>query len=94
MTPTQAAALPDSELLRAAIAESGKSNSAYARDVLIREPRNIRRWLAGDTPLPATVRTFLEQQVTRCMYCGGDRGSDYDAKEGCAACRTPPADPE
>lgn len=46
-------------LLRACIAKSGMSNSAYARDILIRPPRTIRRWLAGDAPIPHQVMAFL-----------------------------------
>src|SRR4030067_1533606 len=37
-------------LLGAAITSSGISASAYAREILIREPRTIRRWLAGGSP--------------------------------------------
>lgn len=46
--------------LRAAIVASGLSVSAYARQVLIRDPRTVRRWLAGDSPIPQSVRDFLE----------------------------------
>jgi len=46
-------------LLRAAITSSGLSASAYARDILIREPRTIRRWLAGDSPIPESVLHYL-----------------------------------
>lgn len=47
--------------LRAAIKASGLSASAYARQVLIRSPRTVRRWLAGDSPLPEAVREFLRK---------------------------------
>lgn len=48
-------------LLRACIAKSRMSNSAYARDVLVRAPRSVRRWLAGDSPIPQAVLAFLER---------------------------------
>lgn len=54
MTTTQA-------LLRAAIKASGLSATAYARQVLIRNPRTVRRWLAGDSPIPEAVREFLRK---------------------------------
>lgn len=47
--------------LRAAIVASGLSASAYARQVLIRAPRTVRRWLAGDSPIPQAVREFLKR---------------------------------
>ena len=46
-------------LLRAAIKASGLSASAYARDVLVRDPRTVRRWLKGDSPIPQSVVDFL-----------------------------------
>ena len=51
--------------LRALIERSGLSASAFARDVLIREPRTIRRWLAGDSPIPAVVCEWIEAQSIR-----------------------------
>ena len=45
--------------LRAAIDRSGLSASAYARTVLIRDPRTVRRWMAGDSPIPDAVREYL-----------------------------------
>lgn len=50
------------ELLRAAIDHSGLSNSAYARQVLVRDPRQLRRWLAGQ-PIPEAVGRFLEREA-------------------------------
>lgn len=47
--------------LKAAIDRSGLSNSAYARQVLVRDPRQLRRWLAGDSPIPDAVRDYLER---------------------------------
>jgi hypothetical protein len=45
--------------LRAAITASGLSVSLYARTVVIRDPRTVRRWLAGDSPIPQSVIDFL-----------------------------------
>ena len=49
-------------LLKAAIDRSGLSNSAYARQVLVRDPRQLRRWLAGQ-PIPDAVGRFLEREA-------------------------------
>lgn len=47
------------DLLRDCIALSGLSNRRFARYVLIRDERTIRRWLAGDSPIPEVVTSFL-----------------------------------
>lgn len=52
-------ALAPPALLRAAIAASGLTTSGYARNVLIRDPRTVRRWLAGTSPIPAAVLAHL-----------------------------------
>ena len=57
-------ALAPPALLRAAIAASGLTTSGYARNVLIRDPRTVRRWLAGQAPIPQTVRAFLARTAT------------------------------
>lgn len=49
-------------LLRQAIAASGLSVSAYARQVMIRESRTVRRWLSGESPIPKAVAEWLEKQ--------------------------------
>lgn len=54
--------MTDTELLKAAITKSGLSAVRYATDILIRDPRSVRRWLAGGQ-LPQAVRTFLEAQM-------------------------------
>jgi len=46
-------------LLKGIILASGLSARRFARDVLIRDERTIRRWLAGDSPMPAAVIRFL-----------------------------------
>lgn len=58
---TQALALAR---LRAAITASGLSATLYARQVLIRDSRTVRRWLAGDSPIPQSVIQFLEKGQT------------------------------
>lgn len=55
--------MTDSELLRAAIAASGLSVRQFARERLLREPRTVWRWLAGENPLPSIVRTTCERLV-------------------------------
>jgi len=49
-------------LLERAIAASGLSARQYAMQVLIRDERTIRRWLAGDSPIPDVVVAFFEEQ--------------------------------
>jgi hypothetical protein len=53
--------MTDVELLRAAIVASGLSARRFAVEVLLRDERTCRRWLAGDSPIPAPVRAFLIQ---------------------------------
>jgi transcriptional regulator with XRE-family HTH domain len=53
--------MPPAELLRAAIKASGLSARRFAREVLTRDERTIRRWLRGDTPVPPAVVEFLER---------------------------------
>jgi hypothetical protein len=48
------------DLLRKAIERSGLSARAFARDVLLRDERTVRRWLAGDSPIPEPVINFLK----------------------------------
>jgi hypothetical protein len=33
--------------------------------VLVRDERTIRRWLAGDSPIPRVVREMLQAQVAK-----------------------------
>lgn len=46
-------------LLKEAIERSGLSARRFAVQVLIRDERTIRRWLAGDSPIPDAVLRFL-----------------------------------
>ncbi len=57
--------MPDTDpvaLLRSAIERSGLSARQYAMTVLLRDERTVRRWLAGEAPIPDPVLAFLEQQ--------------------------------
>jgi hypothetical protein len=45
----------DAELLERAIEASGLSARRFAREVLIRDERTIRRWLVADRPMPEVV---------------------------------------
>jgi hypothetical protein len=50
-------------LLRAAIDRTGLSASKYARVVLIRDPRTLRRWLSGESPIPQAVLDLITRQA-------------------------------
>ncbi len=54
---------PDAKLLRAAIERSGLSARSFARDVLWRDERTVRRWLSGESPLPAVVADRLREEL-------------------------------
>lgn len=47
-------------LLKRRIEESGLSTRAFAMEVLRRDGRTVRRWLAGNSPIPQLVLDFLE----------------------------------
>lgn len=49
-------------VLRRAIAASGMSARQYAVTVLLRDERTVRRWLAGDSPIPEAVVAFLNRE--------------------------------
>ena len=55
--------MTDRDRLARVIAASGLSAVKYAREVLLRDPRTIRRWLAGDSPIPREVLAFLAKQA-------------------------------
>lgn len=48
----------NAETLRAMIDASGLSQVEWARSILARDPRTVRRWLAGD-PIPEAVADWL-----------------------------------
>lgn len=48
--------------LARAITASGLSARQYATMVLLRDERTVRRWLAGDSPIPEPVLAFLTRE--------------------------------
>ena len=56
--------LADSELLRRAIAASGLSARRFALEVMGRNDRSVRRWLA-DEPMPVVVHDWLTRYLER-----------------------------
>ena len=48
-------------LLRDAISRSGLSARRYAAQVLLRDERTLRRWLAGKSPIPQAVLDFISR---------------------------------
>lgn len=48
-------------LLEQRISQSGLSARQFAMTVLIREERTLRRWIAGESPIPAKVLEFLTE---------------------------------
>ena len=67
--PTRAAEIAR---LREAIRASGLSITEYARSVLVRDPRTVRRWLAGDRQIPRAVleRIMDPEPADVCGTCG------------------------
>lgn len=55
-------------LLRAAIEASGLSITRWAREVAWRDERTVRRWLAGETPIPGVVLSRIRepQKIAPC----------------------------
>ena len=47
-------------LIRRRLEESGLSSTRFAEDVLWRQARTVRRWLADDGPIPELVLDKLE----------------------------------
>jgi hypothetical protein len=50
-------------LLEAAVARSGLSLRAFARERLARDERTARRWRAGETPIPEAVLRWLRRYL-------------------------------
>ena len=67
--PTRAAEIAR---LRGAIRASGLSITEYARRVLVRSPRTVRRWLAGDLQIPQAVLELIAdpEPADVCGTCG------------------------
>lgn len=55
--------MDDKELLSRAIEVSGLSVRQFAKQVLVREPRTVWRWLAGENALPTAVRAKAEEII-------------------------------
>ncbi len=55
--------MTDLDLIRAAVVKSGLSHSAFAREIVARDPRQVRRWLSGKHPIPQCVRAFLTRYL-------------------------------
>lgn len=60
----------DAELLQSAIDASGLSAEAFARNVLGRDERSVRRWRLGQLELPNALRDWL----SRVVYVEQDGG--------------------
>ena len=54
---------PDQELILAAIQTSGLSARRFARSIMGRDERTIRRWVGGQSPIPKAARAFLRQYI-------------------------------
>jgi hypothetical protein len=63
--------MDDKALISAAIQESRLSVRQFARDVLVREPRTVCRWLAGENALPAAVRQKCEAIINPAVIDDG-----------------------
>lgn len=50
-------------LLREAIRVSGLSARSFAETLLVREERTVRRWIAGEAPIPDVVIRFLQRYL-------------------------------
>ena len=55
--------MTDRELVEQAIKRSGLSARAFARDVLWRDERTVRRWISGESPVPKVVADRLREQI-------------------------------
>lgn len=65
------------ELLRDTIEASGLSQVRFATDVLLNDPRTVRRWLAGGRPITQLVVDFLEDPKPRPWPEGDDSDRFY-----------------
>jgi len=51
--------MTDQQLIAAAIACSGLTSTQFAERVLARDPRTVRRWRDGSSPIPPIARQWL-----------------------------------
>lgn len=52
--------IPDKALITAAVEASGLSARRFGERILARDERTVRRWAAGDMPIPDVARAWLE----------------------------------
>lgn len=52
-------------LLEKAVAQSGLSVAQFAKQVVIREPSTVGRWLDRSSPIPGVVCDWLDDQAER-----------------------------
>jgi plasmid maintenance system antidote protein VapI len=55
--------MTDRDLLEQAIKRSGLSARAFAVQILWRDERTVRRWLSGESPVPAVVADRLREEL-------------------------------
>lgn len=53
----------DAALIEAAILATGRTTRSFAQHVLLRDPRRVGRWLAGQEALPEIVRERCQEIV-------------------------------
>jgi hypothetical protein len=51
------------KLLLRRIEESGLSQRQWAKRVVYRDERTIRRWVSGESPVPSVLYPFLDDPV-------------------------------
>lgn len=61
--------------LKRAIELSGLSDRRFAKEVLIRDERTIRRWIAGDRAIPQAVRDKVTQLLEAAPNAEGKERS-------------------
>jgi hypothetical protein len=57
--------MTDRDLLALAIERAGLSARAFARNVLWRDERTVRRWLSGESPVPKVVADRLRDELAK-----------------------------
>ena len=57
--------MTDRDLLEQAIKRSGLSARAFAIQILWRDERTVRRWLSGESPVPAVVADRLREELAK-----------------------------
>ena len=55
--------MSDPDLILAAVELSGLSARQFAERVLSRDERTVRRWSAGQIPIPPIAREWLERWI-------------------------------